>query len=110
MKWTEFQSGPPYFEAIASNRLDFGEVGNSPVISAQAAGIGFYRNRQYKLCEEKELEFSFKKDSKIASVKELKGKKIAVAKGSSAFNLLYRALDKEGIDAKRGKCHSITTR
>ena len=26
----------PYFEAIASNRLDFGEVGNSPVISAQA--------------------------------------------------------------------------
>lgn len=41
MKWTEFQSGPPYFEAIASNRLDFGEVGNSPVISAQAAGIEF---------------------------------------------------------------------
>ena len=29
MKWTEFQSGPPYFETIASNRLDFGEVGNS---------------------------------------------------------------------------------
>ena len=27
VKWTEFQSGPPYFEAIASNRLDFGEVG-----------------------------------------------------------------------------------
>ncbi|MDG2738792.1 hypothetical protein P7M79_26880, partial [Vibrio parahaemolyticus] len=22
VKWTEFQSGPPYFEAIASNRLD----------------------------------------------------------------------------------------
>ncbi len=49
---------------------------------------------------EKEQAFLYKKDSKITSVKDLKGKKIAVAKGSSAFNLLYRALDKEGINAK----------
>ncbi|MGE0993905.1 aliphatic sulfonate ABC transporter substrate-binding protein, partial [Bacillus sp. GMa5/2] len=99
VKWTEFQSGPPYFEAIASNRLDFGEVGNSPVISAQAAGIGFTEiaNTSYA---RKGTGILVQKDSKIASVKDLKGKKIAVAKGSSAFNLLYRALDKEGIDAK----------
>ena len=74
MKWTEFQSGPPYFEAIASNRLDFGEVGNSPVISAQA-WVLIYRNRQYKLCE-KRTGILVQKDSKIASVKELKGKKL----------------------------------
>ena len=99
VKWTEFQSGPPYFEAIASNRLDFGEVGNSPVISAQAAGIGFTEiaNTSYA---RKGTGILVQKDSKIASVKDLKGKKIAVAKGSSAFNLLYRALEKEGIDAK----------
>ncbi|HZG72820.1 MAG TPA: ABC transporter substrate-binding protein, partial [Chondromyces sp.] len=41
VKWTEFQSGPPHFEAMASGRLDFGQVGNSPVISGQAAGIPF---------------------------------------------------------------------
>ena len=41
MKWTEFQSGPPYFEAIASNRLDFGEVGNSPVFTTQAEVLNF---------------------------------------------------------------------
>ncbi|QIW18340.1 aliphatic sulfonate ABC transporter substrate-binding protein [Bacillus thuringiensis] len=99
VKWTEFQSGPPYFEAIASNRLDFGEVGNSPVISAQAAGIEFTEiaNTSYA---RKGTGILVQKDSKITSVKDLKGKKIAVAKGSSAFNLLYRALEKEGINAK----------
>ncbi|MED2811573.1 NrtA/SsuA/CpmA family ABC transporter substrate-binding protein, partial [Bacillus thuringiensis] len=75
VKWTEFQSGPPYFEAIASNRLDFGEVGNSPVISAQAAGIGFTEiaNTSYA---RKGTGILVQKDSKIASVKDLKGKKI----------------------------------
>lgn len=38
------------------------------------------------------------KDSGIKSVKDLKGKKIAVAKGSSAFGFLYLALEQEGID------------
>ncbi|MEI4620366.1 aliphatic sulfonate ABC transporter substrate-binding protein [Bacillus pfraonensis] len=99
VKWTEFQSGPPYFEAIASDRLDFGEVGNSPVISAQAANIGFTEiaNTSYA---RKGTGILVQKDSKISSIKELKGKKIAVAKGSSAFNLLYRALEQEGLDAK----------
>ncbi|AWC28884.1 aliphatic sulfonates ABC transporter substrate-binding protein [Bacillus cytotoxicus] len=99
VKWTEFQSGPPYFEAIASNRLDFGEVGNSPVISAQAANIEFTEiaNTSYA---RKGTGILVKKDSKITSIKDLKGKKVAVAKGSSAFNLLYRALEKAGLDAK----------
>ena len=64
MKWTEFQSGPPYFEAIASNRLDFGEVGNSPVISAQAAGIEFTEiaNTSYA---RKEQGFLYKKIARL---------------------------------------------
>lgn len=70
VKWTEFQSGPPYFEAIASNRLDFGEVGNSPVILAQAAGIGFTEiaNTSYA---RKGTGILVQKDSKIASVKDV---------------------------------------
>jgi sulfonate transport system substrate-binding protein len=41
VKWTEFASGPPHFEAIASGRLDFGAVGGTPVISAQTGGVDF---------------------------------------------------------------------
>ncbi|MDF2036955.1 hypothetical protein P2R12_08200 [Cytobacillus oceanisediminis] len=36
VKWVEFQSGPSYFEAIASNRIDFGRVGNIPVLAGQS--------------------------------------------------------------------------
>ncbi|KAF0821085.1 Alkanesulfonates-binding protein [Bacillus sp. ZZV12-4809] len=41
VKWAEFQSGPSYFEAIASNRIDFGRVGNIPVLAGQSGGIDF---------------------------------------------------------------------
>lgn len=36
VKWVEFQSGPPQFEGLAANQLDFSQVGNSPVIAGQA--------------------------------------------------------------------------
>ncbi|MDQ0246660.1 sulfonate transport system substrate-binding protein [Bacillus fengqiuensis] len=97
VKWTEFQSGPPHFEAMASDRLDFGQVGNSPVVAAQAADIPFKEisNSSDGL---KGNAILVQKNSSIKSLKDLKGKKIAVAKGSSGFNLLYRALDKAGLD------------
>jgi sulfonate transport system substrate-binding protein len=90
VKWTEFQSGPPHFEAMASDRLDFGQVGNSPVVAAQAANISFKEisNSNDGL---KGNAILVQKNSPIKSLKDLKGKKIAVAKGSSGFNLLYRA-------------------
>ena len=37
------------------------------------------------------------KESPIKSLQDLKGKKVGVAKGSSGFNLLYRAIDKAGL-------------
>ncbi|MFP3122445.1 aliphatic sulfonate ABC transporter substrate-binding protein [Ectobacillus funiculus] len=96
VKWTVFQSGPPHFEALAANRLDFGAVGNSPVIAGQAANIQF---KEIALASDglKGNAILVRKDSSIQTLKDLKGKKIAVAKGSSGFNVLYRALDKAGL-------------
>lgn len=96
VKWTVFQSGPPHFEAMAANRLDFGAVGNSPVISAQAAGIPFKEiaTTQNGL---KGNAILVGKNSPIKSLKDLKGKKVAVAKGSSGFALLYQAINKAGL-------------
>lgn len=99
VKWYEFASGPPHFEAIASGRLDFGATGGTPVISAQTGGVDFKaiavtgdgkRNNAIVL----------PKDSPINDIKELKGKKIAVAKGSSAYNFLYMVLDRAGLKAE----------
>ncbi|MEH7307834.1 aliphatic sulfonate ABC transporter substrate-binding protein [Neobacillus drentensis] len=96
VKWTVFQSGPPHFEAMAANRLDFGAVGNSPVVAGQAANIQFKEiaNVSDGL---KGNAILVSKDSPINTLNDLKGKKIAVAKGSSGFNVLYRALEKAGL-------------
>lgn len=96
VKWTEFQSGPPQIEAISSNHLDFAGVGNSPVISAQAADIGFKEISNTRLGLKSDA-ILVPKGSSIKTLKDLKGKKIAVAKGSSGFNLLYLALQKAGL-------------
>ncbi|BDG46235.1 aliphatic sulfonate ABC transporter substrate-binding protein [Parageobacillus sp. KH3-4] len=98
VKWIEFQSGPPHFEAMASNNLDFGAVGNSPVISAQAANIEF-KEISKAADGAKGDAIIVPQGSKIQSLKDLKGKKIAVAKGSSGFNFLYQALEHAGLKA-----------
>ncbi len=99
VQWSEFQSGPPHFEAMASGRLDFGQVGNSPVLGAQAADIPF---KEIANISEglKGNAILVQKNSSIKTIKDLKGKKVAVAKGSSGFDLLYQAIDKAGLEPK----------
>ena len=96
VNWTVFQSGPPHFEALAANRLDFGYVGNSPVIAGQAADIPF---KEIALAGNglKINAILVQKDSPLKSLKDLKAKKVAVSKGSSGFDLLYRAIDEAGL-------------
>lgn len=97
VKWIEFQSGPPQFEGIAANKLDFTEVGNTPVIGGQAADVPF---KEIAVTADGYLGNGIlvNKDSNIKTIKDLKGKKIAVAKGSSAFGFLYQVLKLANID------------
>jgi sulfonate transport system substrate-binding protein len=97
VNWVEFQSGPAYFEAIVSDRLDFGRVGNIPVLAGQAANVPFKEIANGSNGEKGDA-ILVRKDSPIRTLQDLKGKKIAVAKGSSAYGLLYKALAKANID------------
>src|SRR5882672_11992724 len=38
VKWVEFSSGPPMLEAMNVGSIDYGAVGDSPPVFAQAAG------------------------------------------------------------------------
>lgn len=96
VEWVEFQSGPPMIEAMASNHLDFAGMGNMPPIAAQAAGVDFTIISQL-LTGTNNVAIIVPKDSKIQSIADLKGKKVAVTKGSNAYNFLYRTLDKAGM-------------
>jgi len=94
--WNEFASGPPHFEALASGRLDFGAVGGTPVIAGQSGNVDF-KAIAVLSDGKKGNSIVVPKGSSIKKLKELKGKKIGVAKGSSAYHFLYMALDQAGL-------------
>ncbi len=96
VKWSEFPFGPPLLEAINVGSIDVGTVGESPPVFAQAAGadLVYVGNEPPAPGAEALL---VPKDSPIRSVAELKGKKIAVAKGSNANYLLVKLLENAGL-------------
>lgn len=101
--WTEFQFGPPLLEAINVGAIDFGNTGETPPVFAQAAGAPI-RYVAYEPPAQKGEAILVPKDSPIKSVAELKGRKVAVGKGSNAHYLLVKALEKAGL-----KYEEITT-
>ncbi|HMK82006.1 MAG TPA: aliphatic sulfonate ABC transporter substrate-binding protein, partial [Xanthobacteraceae bacterium] len=95
VKWIEFTSGPPLLEAMNAGSVDLGAVGDSPPIFAQAAGAavvyvaGAPTNNGEAIL--------VKSDSAIRSLADLKGKRVAFTKGSSAHNVVVAALEKAGL-------------
>src|SRR3979411_830076 len=94
--WTEFPSGPPLLEALNVGAIDFGNTGEAPPIFAQAAGAPI-QYVAYEPPAPKGEAILVPKDSNLASVADLKGKKVALNKGSNVHYLLVKALEKAGI-------------
>ena len=96
IKWIDFQFGPPLLEAINVGSVDFGYVGDSPPIFAQAGGARIRYVAAVK-SEGNTQAIVVPKDSPIKTLADLKGKRVAFGKGSSAHNLLVAALEKAGL-------------
>jgi sulfonate transport system substrate-binding protein len=96
VEWTEFPGGPQLLEALNVGALDFGITGEAPPIFAQAAGapLVYVANEPAAPLSEAIL---VPKDSPIRGVAELKGKKVALNKGSNVHYLLVKALEKAGV-------------
>jgi len=71
--WTEFPSGPPLLEALNVGAIDFGNTGEAPPVFAQAAGAPI-QYVAYEPPAPKGEAILVPKDSKLASVADLKGK------------------------------------
>jgi sulfonate transport system substrate-binding protein len=96
IKWIDFQFGPPLLEAINVGSVDFGYVGDTPPIFAQAAGARIRYVAAVK-SDGNTQAIVVPQDSPIKTLADLKGKRIAFGKGSSAHNLLVAALEKAGL-------------
>jgi sulfonate transport system substrate-binding protein len=96
VKWVLFQSGPPLLEALNAGAIDFGYTGDTPPIFAQAAGVNFV----YVAAEPspgRSNAIVVRDASGIKALADLRGKKIAVTKGSSAQNVLVQVLAKARV-------------
>jgi sulfonate transport system substrate-binding protein len=96
VKWVEFPAGPQLLEGLNVGAVDFGYVGEAPPIFAQAAGARFYYIGHDPVAPRAEA-ILVRKDSSLQSVTELKGKKVALNKGSNVHYLLVRLLEKNGL-------------
>jgi sulfonate transport system substrate-binding protein len=95
--WTEFQAGPQLLESLNVGAADFGPVGEAPPIFAQAAGANIVY-AGYEPASPKNEAIIVQKDSPIKSVTDLKGKRVALNKGSNVNYLLVRALEANGLN------------
>ncbi len=94
--WAAFPAGPQLLEALNAGSVDIGSTGDTPPIFAQAAGtpliyvsvISGSGAGSAVLVPE---------NSPIKTVADLKGKKIAFQKASSAHLLTVKALEQAGL-------------
>ena len=96
IQWKSFTSGPPLMEALNAGAIDVGGVGNTPPLFA-AAGKSKIEVVSGAAMGAKGDTIVVPKDSSIKSVADLKGKKVAVADGSSANYNLLAQLGKAGL-------------
>lgn len=96
VKWVEFPAGPQLLEGLNVGSVDVGFVGEAPPIFAQAAGARFYYIGHDPAAPKAEA-IVVPRESAIKSVAELKGKKVALNKGSNVHYLLVKLLEKNGL-------------
>jgi sulfonate transport system substrate-binding protein len=95
VQWVEFAFGPPILEGINTGNLDFGFTGDTPPIFAQTATPNLVYVATLPAHYAEAVIVPDK--SPIKSLADLKGKKIAFGKASSAHATLLYALEKGGL-------------
>ncbi|MET0334751.1 MAG: aliphatic sulfonate ABC transporter substrate-binding protein [Rhizobacter sp.] len=96
VQWIEFPAGPQLLEALAVGSVDFGSVGDSPPVFAQAAGKDIF----YVGAEPTKPDTSallVREGSPLKTLADLKGKRIALQKGSSSHFLLVQIVKRAGL-------------
>jgi sulfonate transport system substrate-binding protein len=96
VNWSDFTSGPPMLEAMASSSVDIGGVGDAPPVFAASGGesVVIVGARQTNGDQDALV---VPKNSPITSISQLQGKKIAYGSGSSGNYNLLTVLTKAGL-------------
>lgn len=106
IEWATFTSGPPLLEAASAGGIDIGAVGNTPPIFAAAAHAKISIVSSGKGNVESDA-ILVPAGSALRTVQDLRGKNLAVAKGSSAHGQVLLTLRKAGLSTKDVKLNFL---
>ncbi|MEZ3498331.1 sulfonate ABC transporter substrate-binding protein [Pantoea sp. KPR_PJ] len=99
VRWVEFPAGPQMLEGLNVGSIDLAATGDAPPAFAQAAKADLVY-LGHSPANPKTEAIVVPSDSAIHSVKDLKGKRIALNKGSDVNYLLIAALKESGLSYK----------
>lgn len=99
VEWTEFPGGPQLLEALNVGSIDTGHTGEAPPIFAQAAGAPLVYLAHEPPSPQGEG-ILVPNGSPVKTVADLKGKKVALNKGSNVHYLLVKQLEAAGLQYK----------
>ena len=94
--WVQFAAGPPLVEALNVGAIQLGWTGDAPPIFGQSSGAAISYVAALPPNGAGEAIIA-RPDSGIATLADLRGRKVAVGKGTSAQNLLIAALEAHGL-------------
>jgi sulfonate transport system substrate-binding protein len=94
--WVQSTGSNKANEFLASGSVDFNSTAGSAALLARSNGIGLKTIYVYSRPEW--IQLVVKKDSPIQTLADLKGKKIAVARGTDAFFFLLHSLLSVGLN------------
>lgn len=96
--WTSFLAASSLIEALSNGTIDFCGGGGTASIFSQAAEHVFVRVAKEKYTAPKGQAILVPEDSPIETLADLKGKRIAFDRGSSAHYVLIRALMRVNLE------------
>jgi aliphatic sulfonates family ABC transporter substrate-binding protein len=96
IEWRQYPAGLPIIDALEACELELGVVGECPPVFAQAGDVPLVYLAAEEAAPEREA-ILVHRDSPAKSVSDLRGKSIALHRGSNVHYLVIRALEEAGV-------------
>lgn len=105
--WQDYATGAPITAQMTAGKIDIGSMGDFPLLINAARGKQLGKPTHLVSVTGYNLRGGLNTivtspDSKLASLGDLKGKKVSTSIGSAADGTLVRALQRAGIDPEKG--------
>ncbi|MEV6838796.1 ABC transporter substrate-binding protein [Streptomyces sp. NPDC051133] len=105
--WQDYATGAPITAQMTAGKIDIGSMGDFPLLLNAARGKQLGHPTHLVSVTGYNLRGGLNTvvtapDSKLTSLKDLKGKKVSTSIGSAADGTLVRALQRAGIDPDQG--------